>query len=104
MELIEGAKQIIPGISVFPSPGHTPGGQSVEVTTANGKVIIPGFCCQLATFEQTPEMKLRNWEVSSPIIHQDVRVAYDSILQVKRMNATIIGVHDPAYIGKDSIT
>jgi len=103
MELIEGAKQIIPGISVFPSPGHTPGGQSVEVTTANGKLIIPGFCCQLATFEQTPEMKLRNWEVSSPIIHQDVRVAYDSILQVKRMNGTIIGVHDPAYIGEDTI-
>ena len=104
MELIEGSIEIIPGISVFLSPGHTPGGQSVQVTTANGKVIIPGFCCQLATFEQTEEMKHRDWEVSSPIIHQDVRVVYDSILKIKRMNGTIIGVHDPAYIEKDSIT
>lgn len=104
MELIDGEKEIIPGVSVFPTPGHTPGGQSVEIKTASGKVIVAGFCSMLATFEQNEEMKHRNWEVTAPLIHQDVRQAYDSVLKVKRMGGTIIAMHDPAFMRKDKIT
>jgi N-acyl homoserine lactone hydrolase len=104
IELIEGEKEILNGVSVFPTPGHTPGGQSVDIRTESGKVIVAGFCSELATFEQTEEMKKRNWEVSAPLIHQDVRQVYDSVLKVKRFGGTIIAMHDPAFRLKDRIT
>ncbi|MFC1989987.1 hypothetical protein ACFLVW_05450 [Chloroflexota bacterium] len=96
-------KEIIPGVSVFLTPGHSPGGQSIEVNTAAGKTIITGFCCHLSTFIQTEEIKGRGWEVSEPIIHHDVREMYDSVLKVKRRADTILAIHDPAYIDKEVI-
>ncbi len=103
LEVIDGQSEIIPGVSVFLTPGHSPGGQSVEVNTAAGKAIITGFCCHLSTFMQTEEMERRGWEVSAPLIHHDVREAYDSVLKVKRRADTIIAIHDPAYIDKEVI-
>lgn len=103
LEVIDGEKEIIPGVSVFLTPGHSAGGQSVEINTAAGKAIITGFCCQLATFEQTEVMKRRGWEVAIPIIHQDVRDAYDSVLKVKRRADIIISQHDPVHMEKGRI-
>jgi N-acyl homoserine lactone hydrolase len=99
-ELIEGEKEIIPGVIAFPTPGHSPGGQSVEIMTGAGKAVITGFCCHIKTFEQTEQMKQLGWEVSAPIIHQDVRDCYDSVLKVKKRADYIIANHDIAYIGK----
>ncbi len=103
MELIDGQKEIIPGVSVFLTPGHSPGGQSVEIDTAAGKAVITGFCCHLSTFVQTEAMKARGWEVTAPLIHHDVREAYDSVLQVKRRADIIIAPHDPVFVGKATI-
>lgn len=33
-------EEIVPGLKVFPTPGHTPGGISVEVMTAQGPYVI----------------------------------------------------------------
>ena len=103
LEVIDGDKQIIPGVSVFLTPGHTPGGQSVEINVAAGKAIITGFCCTMATFTQTEEMKQRGWEVAAPGLHQDAREAYDSVLKVKRRADIIIPLHDPMFIVKEAI-
>ena len=103
LEVIDGQREIISGVSVFPTPGHSPGGQSVEVNTAAGKAIITGFCCQLSTFAQTEAMKNRGWEVSAPLIHQDVREAYNSVLEVKRRADIIIAIHDPIFVEKETI-
>jgi len=35
-------KEIIPGLKIFPTPGHTPGSISVEVMTAQGPYVITG--------------------------------------------------------------
>ncbi len=103
LEVIDGPREIISGVSVFPTPGHTPGGQSVEVSTAAGKAIITGFCCTLDTFVQTEVMKHRGWEVTAPLIHHDVREAYDSVLGVKRRADIIIATHDPKFVGQETI-
>ncbi|MFC2005394.1 N-acyl homoserine lactonase family protein [Chloroflexota bacterium] len=103
LEVIEGQREIIPGVSVFLTPGHTPGGQSVEVNTAAGKAIITGFCCHLSTFAQTEVMKSRGWEVTAPLVHNDVREAYDSVLKVKRRADIIIATHDPTFVEKETI-
>ena len=103
MDLIDEQSEIIPGVSVFLTPGHSPGGQSVEVNTTAGKAIIPGFCCHLTTFEQTETMKRWGWEVTAPSVHHDVREAYDSVLKVKRRADIILALHDPTFIGKETI-
>ena len=98
-EVIEGDRKIAPGISAVLTPGHTPGGQSIEVSTSSGTAVITGFCCTLATFNQTEEMKQRGWEVTTPLIHHDVCEAYNSVLKVKHRADIILALHDPKYIG-----
>jgi glyoxylase-like metal-dependent hydrolase (beta-lactamase superfamily II) len=102
-DVIDGDKKIEPGISVFLSPGHSPGGQSIEIKTAAGQVIIPGFCCVGDTFKQTEAMKHRGWEVTIPLIHLDAREAYDSALKVKKRADIILSLHGPEYIGVEHV-
>lgn len=102
-EVINGDAEITSGVSVLFTPGHSPGGQSVEVDTPGGKAIITGFCCTLKTFTPTREMERMGWEVTIPLIHQDVRQAYDSVLKVKRRADIIIPLHEPAFIREKQI-
>ena len=46
-ETVEGEVEVHPGITVFPTPGHSPGHQSVSVETDGGSYVIAGdaiFC------------------------------------------------------------
>jgi glyoxylase-like metal-dependent hydrolase (beta-lactamase superfamily II) len=98
-DIIDGDKKIEPGLTVFLSPGHSPGGQSIEVKTASGQVVIPGFCCTGDTFRQTEDMKRRGWQVTIPLIHQDTREIYDSVIKIKKRADIILSLHGPEYIG-----
>ena len=42
---VDGDAQIVDGIRVLLTPGHTVGGQSVVVNTRAGQAVITGFCC-----------------------------------------------------------
>ncbi len=97
-EFVDGEQEIIPGVSVFLSPGHTVGGQSIEVNTSAGRAIITGFCSQLSTFEQTEAMKKKGWQVGIPLLHHDVKAAYDSVLTVKKRADILVPLHD-AFLG-----
>jgi hypothetical protein len=55
------------------------------------------------TFKQTEDMKRLGWEVTIPLIHNDVREAYDSVLKVKRKADIILALHDPEYIGREIV-
>jgi N-acyl homoserine lactone hydrolase len=102
-EVIDGDKEIVTGISVLSTPGHSPGGQSVEISTSAGKAIITGFCSTMETFSPTKEMKGRGWEVTIPLIHHDALQAYNSTLLVKRRADIIIPIHEAAFLRKDII-
>jgi glyoxylase-like metal-dependent hydrolase (beta-lactamase superfamily II) len=39
---LDGEREVLPGIVVFPTPGHTPGHQSARVDTGGGLVVIAG--------------------------------------------------------------
>jgi N-acyl homoserine lactone hydrolase len=41
-ETITGEAEILPGITIFPTPGHSPGHQSVAVATEGGVHVIAG--------------------------------------------------------------
>jgi N-acyl homoserine lactone hydrolase len=101
--LVDGDQEIMPGVKVLLTPGHSPGGQSVEVSVKSGKAIITGFCAQMSTFVQTPAMKARGLEVAAAGLHTDCREVYDSALRIKRMADIIVPVHDPMYMAMDRI-
>jgi N-acyl homoserine lactone hydrolase len=103
VELVDGEKEIIPGVTVFLTPGHSLGGQSIEINTKAGKAIITGFCSRFETFDPPPEAKGEGWEVSLPLHHWDVWQMYQSVLKVKRRADIIIPNHDPTFLDKERI-
>ena len=99
-EVINGDRTIVPGISVMLTPGHSPGGQSVLVDTAEGKAIITGFCCIMDNFTPPEDVAISvspfaTFPVIAPAIHTDLLQAYDSALKVKQLADIIIPLHDP---------
>jgi len=85
--LVEGDQEIVPGISVMLTPGHTPGGQSVVVNTKKGKAVITGFCCNDQNFPASGPCV-------PPGVHLNLTDAYDSIHRVKEAADLIIPIHD----------
>ena len=84
---VDGEAEITDGIRVVPSPGHTPGGQSVLIDTAQGTVGIAGFCCNQENFpEKGPAV--------TPGVHTDALAAYDSIQRFRELADTLIPLHD----------
>ncbi len=100
---VDGDVELLPGITLLHTPGHSPGGQSVMVQTRKGKAIITGFCSQLSTFTQTDFMKERGLEVAACGLHTDCREVYDSALRVKRLADIIIPCHEPAFMDVKTI-
>jgi len=83
---IDGEAEIVPGIRVFPVPGHTPGAQAVEIDTAQGKAVISGFCCIEDVFQA---------DGMTPGIHVDALAAFDGVKKVKARADIIIPQHEP---------
>lgn len=87
--LVEGDQEIVDGIGVMLTPGHSPGGQSVVVNTPAGKAIITGFCCNRENFpEKGP--------VVTPGVHLDAIQAYESARRVRDAADILIPIHDLA--------
>lgn len=91
-EVINGDTQVIDGINILFTPGHTSGGQSVKIDTEKGKVIISGLCTTRYNFSPQ-ELDPGAMPVIPPSIHLDVREAYDSLLRIKREADIIIPLH-----------
>jgi N-acyl homoserine lactone hydrolase len=107
-EVIDGEQTILPGISVMPAPGHTPGCQAVIVDTTEGKAVISGFCSIMENFYPPEDVKEKvtpfaSYPVIAPGIHTDLFQAYESVLKVKEVADIIIPVHDPEMAGRERI-
>ena len=101
-ETIEGEKEIIEGIRVVPSPGHTPGGQSVLIDTKMGKLAIPGFCCIQENFDP-PEPINQFLPFLIHEVHTDPMQAFNSGIKLKEIADIIIPVHEPEIAKKESL-
>jgi glyoxylase-like metal-dependent hydrolase (beta-lactamase superfamily II) len=84
---VEGDDRIDDGIDVIFSPGHTVGGQSVAVNTAQGRAVITGFCCNDKNFPSAGP-------AVAPGVHIDITQAYDSIQKIKAMADILLPLHD----------
>jgi N-acyl homoserine lactone hydrolase len=44
-ELLDGEREIVPGVRAVTTPGHTPGHQSIEIQTTAGPALMTGDAC-----------------------------------------------------------
>jgi steroid delta-isomerase-like uncharacterized protein len=79
---------------VLLTPGHTPGGQSVLVETAAGKVVITGFCTTMEHFEPT---------ITPPPLFTDRDQLIESMQRVAERADILIPLHDHSFADIDAI-
>jgi len=101
-EVIEGDTSICEEISVLSTPGHTPGGQSVSIDTAQGKAIISGICSSRVNFEP-PEPFNRTMPVFPYGVLVNLFDMYDSLLRIKEAADIIVPIHEPEYVQRSQI-
>ena len=87
LELVEGDVEILPGIFLVLTPGHTVGGQSVVVDTSAGKAVITGFCANDKNFPA-------GGPAVAPGVHLDAISAWNSAQKVKDLGDFILPLHD----------
>jgi glyoxylase-like metal-dependent hydrolase (beta-lactamase superfamily II) len=87
VDLVEGDVNLMEGIDLIFSPGHTPGGQSVAVRTSAGRAVITGFCCNALNFP-------KNGPSIAPGVHTNAIAAYDSAKKIRGMAEILIPLHD----------
>ena len=95
--------EIVPGLRVFHTPAHTPGGLSVAVDTAEGTAIITGFCVIDENFHPPIEIRAMEMEVIPPGTNINSYEAYDILVKVKEMADVLIPLHEPKFAGVDTI-
>jgi glyoxylase-like metal-dependent hydrolase (beta-lactamase superfamily II) len=54
-ELLDGAAEVLAGVTIIPTPGHTAGHQSVLLTTSDGPALIAGQAAYTADEYANPE-------------------------------------------------
>lgn len=86
-QYVEDGAEILPGIEVMHSPGHTLGCLSVKIDTNEGPAVITGFCCNKNNFPD-------NGPAVCPGVHIDAIAAWDSIQKIKNMGCIILPMHE----------
>lgn len=99
-EVIDGDAKISEEVSVISTPGHSPGGQSVTIKTAQGIAIIAGLCTIRDNFEPPSLVTL---PVVIPGINTNALDAYDSVLRIKQMADIVVPLHDSESGQRSSI-
>lgn len=84
---LEDGQEVVPGVYVSHSPGHTPGCLSVHVETGEGLATITGFCCNNENFPI-------HGPAVCPGVHLNAMTAWESIQKVKEMGSVIVPMHE----------
>ena len=105
MELLEGEAEIMPGVRVFETPGHSIGHQSVEIDTATGRYI----CCGDAIFimDNTKPIEEIHYDITPPNRFSDIVSAWKSIELIKARAESldkILTCHDREMLDRVSKT
>ena len=106
VELTEGDHEIVPGLDVLFTPGHTPGGQSLAVGTPQGRYVIAGLCTIWENYYPDPDtLEDASYEVIPPGGHSNLFDAYDSVLRIRdEAGVRLLPVHHLDAFDMDPIT
>lgn len=96
IDLVDGEAEIAPGVRVFPTPGHSPGHQSVEIDTNQGSYICAGDSAFIMNnFNEIGEI---NYTVTPPARFANMVECWKSLeIQKKRAKSLefILPCHEP---------
>ena len=90
LEALVGDEEILPGLQVLLSPGHTPGSQAVRVKTTRGWYTIAGDA--VFTYENLKKD-------IPPGFHVQVDQALDSMHRIARLSDVVLPSHDYELFG-----
>jgi glyoxylase-like metal-dependent hydrolase (beta-lactamase superfamily II) len=99
---VSGDQEIVDGIRVMLTPGHSPGGNSVVVETDEGTAVITGMCGILENFEP-PEPIRQVMPMILPAVHEDTRELWESMLRIKQVADIIVPLHEQRWATVDRI-
>lgn len=104
-DLLEGDVDLLPGLRLILTPGHSAGCQSLLVDTADGVVGITGFCCTSDNFQDSGGVwsSVTAPEVIPPGIHLDMQQAYESAVRMKQAADILLPMHDKKLLDIKSI-
>ena len=103
IEVLDGDKEILPGIKMMHTPVHTEGGMTVLVDTKGGLAAITGFCVIMENFSPPLEVTGMEMEVIPPGTSVNTYDSYDIMLNVKNMADILIPLHEPAFAKMDVV-
>lgn len=85
--LLNGSHDVVPGVRIVPTPGHTPGHQSVVVNTEQGRVVITGDAANLVqnVVDEIP-----------PTIMWNLSDAIQSVELLHSLATFVLPGHDPS--------
>jgi len=93
-EVIKGDTRIDDQIELLFTPGHSAGGQSVSVKTAQGTAVITGWCCHRENFDPPAEFKAKGFPFTIGVSHTNPVELYESTLRVMELADLIIPCHE----------
>lgn len=103
-EVVQGDTKIDDHIELLFTPGHSAGGQSVAVKTANGIAVITGWCCMQENFDPPLKFKEMGFPFTISALHTNPIELYDSNKKVIDMADIIIPCHEyDSLINRPSI-
>jgi N-acyl homoserine lactone hydrolase len=70
-------QEVATGVRIFPSPGHSPGGLSIYVETADGPYVIPGD--NVMAFEALAPEPATKMPFNIPGLYTDLMAIWESI-------------------------
>jgi N-acyl homoserine lactone hydrolase len=101
--IVDGDEEILDGIRVLHTPGHTPGTQSVLIETGQGRVCLSGQCTIRDNVDPPDALKQMGVVAIAPGIHTNSMQAYDSLIRILESADQVVALHDMAYRSMDII-
>jgi N-acyl homoserine lactone hydrolase len=93
-EVVKGDTKIDDQIDLLLTPGHTAGGQSVAIKTAEGTAVITGWCCKQENFDPPAEFKAKGFPFTISSSHVHPMELYESTRRVIDLADVIIPCHE----------
>lgn len=78
-------------IVIFPTPGHTPGHQSVRVRTTGGEAVLAADCCNMRRSLDDMHLPDHCYNIDQ------YRGSLETLSELRRSGATIFYGHDPDF-------
>lgn len=96
---------LVDGLDLLLTPGHTAGGQSIMVQTRQGPYVISGLCTTNDNYYvSNEEQRKLGYEVIPPGMHINAIEAYESVKRLREIGGDrILPPHEPSLVNLPAI-